>query len=175
VVVHRLARDRVQARIVWKGGDTTTLSIPVPVGALKDLAGAEQMERLILERSAAGQLDEAIAEELTAQGYRSPLGQVVLPSTVKSIRLKHGQFQKRSQSHPRRIEGALTIAQLADALDMDPHWIYDRIHNGTIQVDKDPKTRLFLFPDEPETIEQFKHLRAGQFQHLRFSRGHQDA
>jgi hypothetical protein len=175
VVVHRLARDRVQARIVWKGGDTTTLSIPVPVGALKDLTGAEEMERLILERSAAGQLDEAIAEQLTVQGYRSPLGQVVLPSTVKSIRLKHGQFQKRSQSHPRRIEGALTISQIAGALDMDPHWIYDRIHNGTIQVDKDPKTRLFLFPDEPETIEQFKHLRAGQFQHLRFSRGHQDA
>jgi len=175
VVVHRLARDRVQARIVWKGGETTTLSIPVPVGALKDLAGAQEMERLILERSAAGILDEAIAQELTDLGYRSPLRQAVLPSTVKSIRLKHGQFQKRSQSHPRRIEGALTIAQLALALDIDPHWIYDRIHNGTIQVDKDPKTRLFLFPDSPETIEQFKQLRAGQFQHLRFSRGHQDA
>ncbi len=63
VVVHRLARDRVQARMVWKGGETTTLSIPVPVGALKDLAGAQQMERLILERSAAGLLDEAIAQE----------------------------------------------------------------------------------------------------------------
>jgi DNA invertase Pin-like site-specific DNA recombinase len=175
VVVHRLARDRVQARIVWKGGETTTLSIPVPVGALKDLAGAQEMERLILERSAAGILDEAIAQELTDLGYRSPLRQAVLPSTVKSIRLKHGQFQKRSQSHPRRIEGALTIAQLALALDIDPHWIYDRIHNGTIQVDKDPKTRLFLFPDSPETIEQFKQLRAGQFQHLRFSREHQDA
>src|SRR6266699_3448118 len=175
VVVHRLARDRVQARIVWKGGETTTLSIPVRVGALADLTGAEVMERLILERSLAGQSDETIAQELTALGYRSPLSQVVLPSTVKIMRLKHGQFLKRSQSHPRRIEGALTISQIAGALDIDPHWIYDRIHNGTIQVDKDPQTRLFLFPDEPETIEQFKRLRAGQFQHLRFSRGHQDA
>ena len=174
-MVHRVARDRVQARIVWKGGDTTTLSIPVPVGALKDLAGAEEMHRLLLQRSAAGELDETIALALTAQGYRSPLGRVVLPSTVQIIRLKHGQFHQRSQSHPRRIEGALTISQLAAALDIDPHWIYDRIHNGTIQVDKDPKTRLFLFPDEPETIEQFKRLRAGQFQNLRFSRGHQDA
>ncbi len=175
VVVHRVARDRVQARIVWKGGDTTTLSIPVPVGALKDLTGAEQMERIILEQSAAGVLDETIAQELTKLGHRSPMSQVVLPSTVKSIRLRHKQFHKRSQSHPRRIVGALTISQIALALDMDPHWIYDRIHNGTIQVDKDPKTRLFLFPDEPETLEQFKRLRAGQFQNLRFSRGHQDA
>ncbi len=175
VVVHRLARDRVQARIVWKGGETTTLSIPVPVGALKDLEGVEVMEQLILQRSAAGVLDETIAQELTDLGYRSPLRPAVLPSTVKIMRLKHGLFQKRSQSHPRRIEGALTISQIAHRLDIDPHWIYDRIHNGTIQVDKDPQTRLFLFPDEPETIEQFKRLRAGQFQHLRFSRGHQDA
>jgi hypothetical protein len=175
VVVHRLARDRVQARIVWKGGETTTLSIPVPVGALKDLAGAEMMERLILERSTAGVLDETIAQELTELGYRSPLRQVVLPSTVKIIRLNHGQFQKRSQSHPRQIEGALTISQIAHTLDMDPHWIYDRIHNGTIQVSKDPKTQLFLFPDESATLEQFKQLRAGQLKTLRFSRGHQDA
>jgi hypothetical protein len=175
VVVHRLARDRVQARIVWKGGETTTLSIPVPVGALKDLAGAETMERIILERSTAGVLDETIAQELTALGYRSPLRQVVLPSTVKIIRLKHGQFQKRSQSHPRQVEGALTISQIAHTLDMDPHWIYDRIQNGTIQVNKDPETHLFLFPDEPATLESFRQLRAGQFKTLRFSRRHQDA
>ena len=133
------------------------------------------MERLILERSAAGILDEEIAQELTDLGYRSPMGLVVLPSTVRGIRLKHGIFQTRSQSHPRRIEGALTISQIATALDIDPHWIYDRIHNGNIQVEKDPKTRLFLFPDSPTTLEQFRHLRSGTFQKLRFSRGHQDA
>ncbi len=63
------------------------------------------MERLILERSEAFILDEVIAQELTELGYRSPLRQVVLPSTVKSIRLKHRQFLKRSQSHPRRNRG----------------------------------------------------------------------
>jgi DNA invertase Pin-like site-specific DNA recombinase len=175
VVVHRFARDQMQARIVWKGGETTTFVIPVPIGTFKDLAGAEDMERLILERSAAGILDEEIAQELTDLGYRSPMGLVVLPSTVKGIRLKQGIFHKRSQSHPRRIKGMLTISQIAPALDIDPHWIYDRIHNGTIQVDKDPTTRLFLFPDSPTTLEQFRQLRSGTFQHLRFSRGHQDA
>src|SRR6266571_906302 len=175
VVVHRLARDQMQARIVWKGGETTTLLIPVPIGTFKDLAGAETMQRLILERSVAGIPDEAIAQELTELGYRSPMGLVVLPSTVRGIRLKHGIFHTRSQSHPRRIEGALTISQIATALDIDPHWIYDRIHNGTIQVDKDPDTRLFLFPDSPTTLEQFRHQRSGKFQNLRFSRGHQDA
>src|SRR5205085_10400857 len=123
VVVHRLARDRMQARIVWKGGETTTLLIPVPIGTFKDLAGAETMEHMILEGSAAGVVDEAIAQELTDLGYRSPMGLVVLPSTVRGIRLKHGIFQTRSQSHPRRIEWALTISELATALDMYPLWI----------------------------------------------------
>jgi DNA invertase Pin-like site-specific DNA recombinase len=175
VVVHRFARDQMQARIVWKGGETTTFVIPVPIGTFKDLAGAEIMERLILERSAAGILDAEIAQELTELGYRSPMGLVVLPSTVRGIRLKHRQFHTRSQSHPRRIEGVLTISQIATALDMDPHWIYDRIHNETIQVDKDPTTRLFLFPDSPTTLEQFRQLRCGNLQNLRFSKGHQDA
>src|SRR5215467_1868034 len=51
VVIHRTTRECVQARIVWKGGETTTLQIPIAVGALKDLAGAAEMERLVLERS----------------------------------------------------------------------------------------------------------------------------
>jgi hypothetical protein len=175
VVVHRFARDQMQARIVWKGGETTTFVIPVPIGTFKDLAGAEDMERLILERSAAGILDAEIAQELTDLGHRSPMGLVVLPSTVRGIRLKHGIFHTRSQSHPRRIEGALTISQIAVALDIDPHWIYDRIHNGTIHVEKDPSTRLFLFPDSPTTLEQFRELYSGNVQNLRFSKGHQDA
>jgi DNA invertase Pin-like site-specific DNA recombinase len=175
VVVHRFARDQMQARIVWKGGETTTYVIPVPIGTFKDLAGAEDMERLILERSASGILDETIAQELTDLGYRSPMGLVVLPSTVRGIRLKHRQFHTRSQSHPRRIEGALTISQIATALDIDPHWIYDRIHNGTIHIEKDPSTHLFLFPDSPTTLEQFRELHSGTFQNLRFSKGHQDA
>jgi len=41
----------------------------------------------------------------------------VLPSTVQTIRLKHGIFQVRSQSHPRRIAGYLTVPQIAKVID----------------------------------------------------------
>ena len=109
VVMHRPSPDTVQARIVWRGGETTTLSIPVPVGSLKDLAGAQELERIILERSAQGILDEVIADELTAQGYRSPMQSFVLPSTVKIIRLRQRQFLVRHQSHPRHVDGSLTL------------------------------------------------------------------
>jgi hypothetical protein len=175
VVMHPPSPETVQAPIVWPGGETTTLSIPVPVGSLKDLARAQEMERIILERSKEGVIDDVIADELTAQGYRSPMHSFVLPSTVKIIRLKHRQFLLRHQSHPRHVEGSLTLTQIAKLLDIAPHWIYDRINNGTIQVTKDPTRRLYVFPDEPATLDGFKRLVKGEIKTLRFSREYQDA
>jgi excisionase family DNA binding protein len=67
----------------------------------------------------------------------------------------------RHQSHPRRIAGYLTVAQLAQHLGLTPPWIYDRIHKGTIRVAKDAQRQTFLFPDRPETLAQLQQLRNG--------------
>ena len=161
VVLQKEGRDRVRVRIVWKGGETTTREVPIRVGALADLAGGEEMERLIVELSAKGGADEVIAEQLTALGYRSPMRPTVLASTVRTIRLRHRIFQKRSQSHPQRVRGLLSVSRIAEAVGVTPHWIYDRIYNGTIQVSKDPQRKVFLFPDAPATLEQFQALKTG--------------
>jgi hypothetical protein len=175
VVIHRKIPEVVHTRIVWRGGDVTAMDIPVPVGSFADLSKAEEMENIILQLSRQGESDEAIAENLTALGYRSPLKtDRVLPSTVRGVRLKHKIFQVRSQSHPRRVPGHLTLPQVADALNLTPHWIYDRINNGRIQVSKNPDSNLYLFPDEPETLARFKKLKQGQLKKLRFSGGYQD-
>lgn len=168
VVIHRLAPDLVRVRIVWKGGATTSADIPVPVGSLTRLSFAAAMEKEIVHRARQGQSDEQIAECLTQQGCRSPRHATVLPSTVKSMRLRHRLMVKRSQSHPRRIPGYLTVTQLADQLHITPHWIYDRIYNGTIQGAFDTTRKLYLFPDRPTTLTKFKQLRAGKLQNLRF-------
>jgi hypothetical protein len=161
VVVHRAPRDEVQTRIVWKGGATTTVAVPVTGGAFADLQGAAAMEQQILTLFAAGHTDDAIAAQLTQQGYRSPQRPHVLPSTVKTIRLKHRLMQQRHQSHPRHVAGSLTVPQLARRLGVSPHWLYDRLANGRIQLDKDPTTGLYLFPDQPTTVERLQQLQAG--------------
>jgi len=161
VVVHRAPRDEVQTRIVWKGGATTTLAVPVTVGAFADLQGAAAMAQQILTLFAAGHTDDAIATQLTQQGYRSPQRPQVLPSTVRTIRLKHGLMQQRHQSHPRHVAGSLTVPQLARRLGVSPHWLYDRLANGQIQLAKDPATGLYLFPDQPTTVEHLEQLQAG--------------
>jgi len=161
VVVHRVPRDEVQTRIVWNGGATTTLAVPVTVGAFSDLQGAAAMEQQRVTLFAAGHPDDAIAAQLTQQGYRSPQRPQVLPSTVKTIRLKHGLMQQRHQSHPRHVAGSLTVPQRARRLGVSPHWLYDRLANGRIQLDKDPTTGLYVFPDQPTTVERLQQLQAG--------------
>jgi hypothetical protein len=170
VVIQRTAPDQVQTRIVWQGGATTTFQVPVTVGRLTDLSNFSEMEQLIIDLSYQGKLDDEIAVHLTSLGYRSPLNpQMVLPSTVKTIRLQQRIFHKHSQSHPRQIPGYLTIPQLARALDLTPFWFYDRINNGLIQISKDDQTGLYLFPDNPETLEKLQQFKSGILKNLRFS------
>lgn len=161
VIIHRARRDLIHTRIVWRGAATTSFDISIPVGSFAELDGFEQMQQKIVQLSQQGHSDEDIAKTLSAQGFRSPMSKHLLPSTVKTIRLKHGIMQKRSQSHPRRIAGYLTVPQIAKVLDISRHWIYDRINKGVIHVTRDKKTGLYLFPDKPATLEQFRKLRDG--------------
>jgi hypothetical protein len=169
VVIHRIQRDQIRIRIVWKGGDTTTVNLPIPVGSLAELSNSAELERRILALARQGLDDETIAQRLTAEGFRSPLSPVaVLPNTVRYTRLKHRVLVKHSQSHPRRLTGYLTVPQIARALSVSRYWIYDRINNGTLIVVRDPTTGLYLFPDQPDTLRKFEQLRASQCQQLCF-------
>jgi len=175
VVVQRVGRDRVQVRIGWRGGEVTECVIPIPVSSLAELSTGQELEARVLQLHKVGKSDEVITQELSAAGFRSPLHQELLVSTVKGLRLKHRCFITRHQSHPRSIAGSLTVTQVAHRLGLSVHWLYDRIHNGQIRIHKDPTTRLFLFPDHPSTLERLTQLRAGRLQHVGFGQEYQDA
>ena len=139
----------------WPGAVVEEANLTVQISAIRRvLARAPQGKHWI--------------ETLTRRGYRSPKHAAVLPSTVRILRLRHRLFRKSSQSHPRQIQGYLTVSRIAQSLGIKAHWIYDRIHNGKIQVAIDSKTGLYLFPDRPKTMTQFQQLRAGDLQKLRF-------
>jgi hypothetical protein len=168
VVIHRAARDMVAMRIVWRGGATSEAKVPLTVGSLAALSRSREMETDIIARARAGESDQAIAAALTAAGHRSPQRNAVLRSTVQAIRLRHGILNKPSQSHQRRIPGCLTVSQLTVRLGVTKHWIYDRIHNGTIAITPDAQTGLYLFPDGPRTFGAFRKLKAGKLERLTF-------
>jgi len=168
VVVHRLAADRLRARVVWRGGQSTTFEVRTPVASFADLSDAEEMERLIRELFREGLSDEEIAHHMTNLGHRSPQSPHVLTSTVKKVRYRHGLLRSCSQSHPRNMAGSLTVSQVAGKLGVGVWWVYDRIRNGRIRVAKDAATGLYLFPDEPATMERLRELKEGKLHELCF-------
>ena len=46
---------------------------------------------------------------------------------------------------------ASCCSSAAKPFQVKPHWIYDRIRNGTIHVAKNAIDKTYLFPDTPET------------------------
>lgn len=172
VVVHRQERDSLSVRIVWKGGDTTTTIINIPVGSFKELSSANEMEKRIITLSQQGKNDRIIAQQLTEEGYRSPMKPYVIPSTVQNIRLKHRILQKDSQSHQLRKENYLSITQVAEKLNVSRHWIYDRIHNGRIKIDKNTEVNAYLFSDDFQTMKLLKQLKNGHLHNVDFREEH---
>jgi DNA invertase Pin-like site-specific DNA recombinase len=167
VVLDRQVPDTIAARIVWRGGAVSELAVPCTVGTLRDVTGFAQMEAQILRLEAQGHSDEAIAERLTAQGFRSPQRPRVLASTVQTMRLRHGRLHRYRGPRPRRVPGFLTVSQLATALGVKAHWMYHLISRGQIIVGRDEASGLYLFPDRPETLEALRQLRDGQVTELR--------
>jgi DNA invertase Pin-like site-specific DNA recombinase len=174
VVIERIAPDQIQTRVVWRGGATTSEMIRVTVGKFASLSGAVEMESNIKRMTSAGHSDAAIAEHLTAQGHRSPRADKVLESTVRTTRLRLGLLRKVHQSHPCRVDGFLTIPQLAKKLGVSRWWIHDRIHNGTINAQKDDQQKCYLFPHTPETLAELKTLVAKYQCQSGCGKGHQD-
>jgi len=158
VVIHRLAPDQVQTRVVWRGGTTTSDVVRVTVGKFAWLSGAAEMEAAIKQMARDGHSDAAIAEHLTTAGHRSPRAAKVLESTVRIQRLRLGVLRTTHQSHPRHVEGFLTIPQLAKKLGVSCWWISDRIRNGSIKAKKDTTAKCYLFADTPAMLAKLNAL-----------------
>ncbi len=168
VVLDRHMPDTIATRIVWRGGAVSELDIPCSVGRLTDLRTFSQLETQILRREAQGKSDEEIAQLLTRKGFRSSHHTELRPSTVRQIRLRHGRLHRYWGPRPRRVSGALTVPQIATAVEVKPHWISHLISRGRISVGREKASGLSLFPDRPETLEAFRQLRDGQITALRY-------
>ena len=171
IILKRIAPDLIQTRIVWKGGQTTTFEVPTTVGAFADLSGAEEMERLTVKLFEEGNSDKQIARYLTDLGHRSPQKTYVLRTTVQTIRRRHGLLwggRVNGEIRTHHVGGYFTLPEIAKQLGVPNPWIYTRIYNGTIQIAKDARTGLYLFPEEPATIERFQELKEGKARKLQF-------
>jgi len=166
VVLQRVATDRVRVRVVWRGGQTTTTELRVPVNSFARLSDKKQIEETITRLAREGQTDEQIATVLTANGHRAPCGHEIGAAAVCKIRLAHGILRYPNKSRQCRKTGYLTLTQLADKLNVAYTRIYRHIVEGKLNVKKAGK--CYLFPDKPDTLAQLRQLLEGKISRLDF-------
>lgn len=176
VVLRRLsARDRVLVRVVWRGGAYTEKELQISVPKLCMMSSTDALIKRVAELFAQGQSDAEIAQQLTAEGFQSPMKQPLRTSSVGNLRRSQGQLRRPSVSRPRSVGGALTVGQMAKVLGVHRQWIYTQIYSGVIRMNRDPEKNLYLFPNSPETLSRLCQLRDGLILEVNLSKEHQDA
>jgi DNA invertase Pin-like site-specific DNA recombinase len=158
VVLDRRRPDQVHTRIVWKGGAVSEVDVALPVRTLRAMPGYEALVKETLSLEAQGLSDQEIARTLTESGHRSLQGRGITALTVERIRREQGRLHRYRCSRARRIPGYLTVPQLAEVLEVKTTWLYRWIREGIVDVKRDPKTRLYLVPDDDATRERFQLL-----------------
>jgi Recombinase zinc beta ribbon domain len=166
VILHRTARERIDIRIVWRGGEVSEEHVEPRVYALHAFSHGADLQARILELARRGLTDAEAAKVLTEEGYRSPRGSRVLARTVQVFRQRHRVLRGASRTHPRHIPGWLTMAELARRLQVSRYWIERRIRGGTIAIPRDAEAKRYLFPDTEATIAALRKLKSGKTDHL---------
>jgi hypothetical protein len=157
--------DRIDVRIIWRGGASTRGEVVINVAQFSQMQNAKEMEQSILKLSKDGFSAPSIARQLTQAGFRSPKSHAVLASTVQNV-LKRNGILNSPKSRPVRVTGYLTISQLATTLGIRRQWFLEQIFKGSIRIEKDASTGSYLFPDNQQTLAELQQLHEGKLHNL---------
>jgi DNA invertase Pin-like site-specific DNA recombinase len=170
VVLTRVAADRIEVRIVWRGGEVSALVVEPAVHALHALSRGAEMEARLLELARQGMDDAGIAETLTREGHRSARRDYVPVQTIRVVRRRHRVLRPGCRpTHPRHVPGYLTVAELTRRLSVSRGWIEWHIRHGRIAISRDPIAKRYLFPDTDQTISSLRRLKAGMIDRVDFA------
>jgi DNA invertase Pin-like site-specific DNA recombinase len=169
VILHRTAPERIDIRIVWRGGEVSEAQVEPRVYALHALSRGDEMQRRMLELARQGLTDAEVADILTREGHRSPRCSHVLVRTVQVFRQRHRVLRGASRTHPRHVPGWLTIAELARRLQVSRYWIERRLGGGRIAISRDDAAKRYLFPDTEDSMAALQRLKSGEIQHVDFA------
>ena len=161
VIVQREKPDQVNLKIVWVSGHFSEHSTWIAIHHLKATSHYEQLVARIHDLWQQQLDDQAIAKRLTQEGFTSARLDHISPYTVQSIRMEKRWLTSSSP----KIEtptGYLKVAELAERLQVGPHWLYKRIRDGQIEPEnyvRHPKRGVILIGDESHIIERIQKLK----------------
>jgi DNA invertase Pin-like site-specific DNA recombinase len=162
VVLQRTAADRCEVRIVWRGGDWTTVSLALPVVTYAAMADGEALIAEVLRRARVGQSDQQIATELTAAGFHAPLQEGLSAASVYRIRQKHGVYSRKTEFLRRGLRSWMTLGQAVERLGEHTGWAYYLIRQGRLVIQRDREIGLYLVRENKKTLRDLKGLLRGK-------------
>ena len=148
-----LARtDRIHLHVRYRGGQTTSLTIPIPPNSWQ--ARQTNPDTLaLLDRLLDNHTDADTADQLNQTGHRSGMGKPFTARIVLGLRRDHGL---PSHTERLRARGLLSITEIADHLHVHPTTINAWRRAGLLTSHKanDKNERLFdpPTPDDPRLI-----------------------
>lgn len=162
VVLKRPAADKCEVRIIWKGGDWTSVAFPLPVLTYAEMTNGQELIAEVFRRARAGQSDQQIAEELTAAGYHAPLRRQLSADSVMRIRQRHGIASRRTVFLRHGLPGWITITEAARRLAEHAEWAYYLIREKRLLVARDREIGLYLVRDNKKVLKQLKEVLRGK-------------
>jgi DNA invertase Pin-like site-specific DNA recombinase len=162
VVLKRQAADQCEVRIIWKGGDWTTVIVSLAVGTYAGMANGEQLIAEVVRQARAGQSDQQIAEELTAAGYHAPLKDYLSADSVVRIRQQHGVTSRKVEFLQQGLPGWITLGQAVRRLGEHTGWAYYLIRQKRLVVTRDAEIGLYLVRTNKQVLTKLKELLRGK-------------
>jgi DNA invertase Pin-like site-specific DNA recombinase len=160
VIVRRPAPDQIALRIVWISGchtDRTTLTV---IHREQDVSGYEQLVERIYQLWQQGHKDEAMAAQLTGEGFHSARSSHVAPKSVMKIRLAHGWYLPFEQMRGvEEVDGYLTARGLAKRIQVDESTVHRFIYKGVIPaeyVTRDPPACVYLIRNDEQLLARLR-------------------
>jgi DNA invertase Pin-like site-specific DNA recombinase len=146
ITVERLTEPRqVLLHVRWQGGACEDIAVnrPLPIADRlrypEDLV--EQVRSLATEKA-----DAEIADTLNQQGFRSAKGKSFTQSMIAWIRYKH-----RISAPTLKRPEELTVAQVAEKLDVSPGVVYYWIERGVVLARRRNRGSALWITLDPET------------------------
>jgi hypothetical protein len=147
--------EHVQVTIEWVGGTQTAGALIRPVARLEQLSYYPQLCARVRQLAAEGLAAGAIAQRLTAEGYRPPKRRDHFGAQgVEDLLARLGVRTKRSHVTPRDNVGPHEwgLRELAQAIGMSHITLYNWVHRGWVTARREEQApyRWVLWADEAE-------------------------
>ena len=157
VIVRRPRKDEIHLRIVWISGCYTDETVWTPLHHQADVSGYDQMVERIHHLYQQLYDDEQIAAQLSNEGFHSARSKQVRTDTVMKIRLKHKWYMAFERiRRGERLEGYLTMHQLADRLEIPYRRAYALIYQHIISPDEVLREPVYLIRDDVHLLERLE-------------------